>query len=296
MVVLVLEAMCDHNLFFWHHQFGFAGSMNDINIWDLSSLHHVFVNGSWSQNIDFEFQIDGQTFNQLWVAVDGIYPEIARFVKTKSCPIGIAESNYAKWQEKTRKDVERGFGVLQRKFHFLVHKVELWDIKEIVSIVKCCILLHNWMVTYRLSHDEQESMDFYIDFPNNSAAANTAAADSATDDSAVADSAVINDAVVNSDIVDSDIVDSDVVDSDATVLNNAGSTNPQSNNSNQVGLNTRAHELYMQRRQELLTFRYNLVQERWKSLYDSSKFYRLQEAIINELATNGYTSDTPEEE
>ena len=29
---IVLEALADHNLWFWHHSFGWPGSLNDINI------------------------------------------------------------------------------------------------------------------------------------------------------------------------------------------------------------------------------------------------------------------------
>jgi hypothetical protein len=42
------------------------------------------------------------------------YPEPARFVKMLSQPIEPKQESYAKWQEQTRrKDIERGFGVLQ---------------------------------------------------------------------------------------------------------------------------------------------------------------------------------------
>jgi hypothetical protein len=158
---LVLEAMCDYNLYFWHHEFGAAGTLNDISIWDLSGLHKTFVDGTFSNNCDFPFTIDGKQFDQLWVTVDGIYPKLSRFVKTLSQPVDKEQANYAKWQEKTRKDVERGFGVLQSKFRLLTQKIEYWSIEDIVSVVNGCLLLHNWMVTVRLSRDEAETNDWY---------------------------------------------------------------------------------------------------------------------------------------
>ena len=54
---LVLEAITDHNLWFWHAAFGFVDSCNDINILDVSPLHQQFLDGSHSK-IDFEFNID----------------------------------------------------------------------------------------------------------------------------------------------------------------------------------------------------------------------------------------------
>ena len=39
---IVMDAMCDYNLWFWHHSFGLPGSLNDISIWDHSSLLKSF--------------------------------------------------------------------------------------------------------------------------------------------------------------------------------------------------------------------------------------------------------------
>jgi hypothetical protein len=38
------------------------------------------IDGSFAENIDFEFTIGGITFSQLWFLVDGLYPPLARFV------------------------------------------------------------------------------------------------------------------------------------------------------------------------------------------------------------------------
>jgi hypothetical protein len=65
----------------------------------MSGLHKAFVDGMWTDTIDFPFMIDGQVFDKLWVTVDGIYPQIGRFVKKLSQPVGQAEQDYASWQE-----------------------------------------------------------------------------------------------------------------------------------------------------------------------------------------------------
>lgn len=87
----------------------------------------AFLDGSFARDVlDFEFTIgDEKVFNRLWILVDGIYPELSRFVKTLQEPVGRRACRYAVWQESARKDVERAFGVLQRKFHLLVGKIEL---------------------------------------------------------------------------------------------------------------------------------------------------------------------------
>ena len=48
--VVMMEAAADYNLWIWHLQFGFAGSLNDLNIWANSVLKSSFTNGSFCNN------------------------------------------------------------------------------------------------------------------------------------------------------------------------------------------------------------------------------------------------------
>jgi hypothetical protein len=159
---IVLEAFADYNLWFWHHSFGWPGSLNDINIWDRSSLLKSFLDGTFADEVDFEFEIGGRVFNRLWLLVDGIYPELSRFVKTIEEPSDRKASAFAKWQEAARKDIERAFGVLQRKFHVLVRKIEMWYVSDIACVVNTCIMLHNMMVSHRIDNDDVESEALYV--------------------------------------------------------------------------------------------------------------------------------------
>jgi Plant transposon protein len=158
---IVLEAFSDFNAFIWHASFGYPGSNNDINILDRSPLLASWLDGSFHRDVDFEFTINGQQFKRLYLLVDGIYPAVSRFVKTLAVPIGKEHKRFAAWQESSRKDMERTFGILQRKFHYLVRPFEQWELEEIKDIMLTCILMHNWMVTVRVERDELESPDFY---------------------------------------------------------------------------------------------------------------------------------------
>jgi hypothetical protein len=40
-----VEAMADHTLCVWHAGFGYAGTLNDIIIWDNSFMLHSICNG-----------------------------------------------------------------------------------------------------------------------------------------------------------------------------------------------------------------------------------------------------------
>ena len=95
--------------------------------------------------------------------VDGIYTELSRFVKTISEPIGSKKKGYTEWQEAVRKDIERAFGILQRKFHILVKAIEYWFLGDIADIVYCCVTLHNMMVVERVARDEMDAVDWYED-------------------------------------------------------------------------------------------------------------------------------------
>ncbi len=63
---LVLEAACDWNLWFWHVAFGYPGTLNDINIWDRSCLLRAFLSGEWARNIDVQFQLNNEFFNEIF--------------------------------------------------------------------------------------------------------------------------------------------------------------------------------------------------------------------------------------
>ena len=100
----------------------------------------AFLDGSFARDVDFEFTIgDDKVFNHLWIHVDGIYPDLSRFVKTLQELVGRRASRYAVWQESARKDIERAFGVLQRKFHVLA----CWKICAMVCKrnCQCCEVL-----------------------------------------------------------------------------------------------------------------------------------------------------------
>ena len=158
---IVLEAMCDYNLWIWHAAFGYAGSLNDINIWEQSPLLTSFVDGTFTRSVDFEFFINDRSFTKLFMLADGIYPELSRVAKTVDEPRGHGKKLYAKWQESCRKDIERAFGVLQRKFQVLKRPIEQWFLSDINRIVESTIILHNMMVEHRVERNQKESTSFY---------------------------------------------------------------------------------------------------------------------------------------
>jgi hypothetical protein len=49
-------------------------------------------------------------------------------------------------QEATRKDVERGFDVLQARWEVVRHPARTWSLKTMHEVMICCVIMHNMIV------------------------------------------------------------------------------------------------------------------------------------------------------
>jgi len=154
---MLLEAVADHNMWFWHSFFGTPGTCNDINAWDQSPLLESMVDGTMD-SLDFEFQVGTDVFSKIWFMVDGICPELSRFVKMIAVPLNHFHNNCTAWQEGAQKMAERGFGILQRKFQILCCPVEMFHMEDIADIVNACLILHDMMVEIRTQRDEPQHL------------------------------------------------------------------------------------------------------------------------------------------
>jgi len=157
---LALEAAIDYNLWIWHWCFGHPGTLNDSNVWERSSLLNAITHGKMHE-IDFEFEINGEKFSMLFWLVDLIYPRIACFLRSIPAPTTKIDHLFADKQEGWRKDAERGFGVLEKKFHCNVHPIQLWFVDDIHYQVGGTIVLHNMMVKERVERGEEENACYY---------------------------------------------------------------------------------------------------------------------------------------
>ena len=152
---IVLEAVADYNLFFWHASYGYTGNLNDITILSLSPLLDRMTDGSFhaleeEAGVLVPFDIGEEQFHKVFMLVDGIYPSYSRFVRGMKQPVHRHERLFTQWQESARKDVERAFGVLKGTWQFLERPVLLHNLEEISNRVQCCLILHNILVTDRV--------------------------------------------------------------------------------------------------------------------------------------------------
>ena len=95
---LVLEAVVDCDLRFWHINFGRPGSLNDLNILNQSSIVRKLLCH------DFKIETKPYTINHtvrdyMYFLVDGIYPPWSIFAPTIKNPRNIKEKIFSKQQE-----------------------------------------------------------------------------------------------------------------------------------------------------------------------------------------------------
>jgi Plant transposon protein len=124
--------------------------LNDLTILSLSPLLDRLLDVTFEEVEEIAgvvpFEINGHQFNATWITVDGIYPPYSRFVRG----IKETEKRYTKWQEATRKDIERAYGFYRTWGQFLARPILLMDLEQISLTVTTCIILHNMLLSDRV--------------------------------------------------------------------------------------------------------------------------------------------------
>jgi hypothetical protein len=92
------------------------------------------------------------------VLIAFIDPKWAVFVSGIPDPVGEAKQLFTKMQEAIRKDVERGFGVLQLRFAITKYPSRKWTSEKICTILKACVIMHNMIV-----EDERDTYSLFSD-------------------------------------------------------------------------------------------------------------------------------------
>jgi hypothetical protein len=140
---VMLEAVASQDLWIWHAFFGVAGSSNDINVLDQSTLFSQVLQGTAPE---VHFEVNHNEYNMGYYLVDGIYPEWATFVKSIPMALSPEDNLYKAHQEGARKDVERAFGVLQARFAIIRYPGRMLERNSLAEIMYACIILHNMIV------------------------------------------------------------------------------------------------------------------------------------------------------
>jgi hypothetical protein len=141
---VILEAIADGSCYIWYANFGNPGSLNDLNVLDKSPIVGDILQGRFDLKTE-PYTINGNVRDWIYFLVDGIYPNWAIFAKTIPDAARMDERRafYSSRQEAVRKDIERAFGILVKKFQILSRPLRIRNMHTIRSLLKTCIILHN---------------------------------------------------------------------------------------------------------------------------------------------------------
>jgi len=152
---VVVEAACDEDLWIWHLFVGAYGSLHDIIVLNQSLLYIGVTAGRWPPR-DVPFTMNGITRTQPFYLVEGIYARYALLVSFHPMPMTDEAKIFNLLQEVIRKDFERLFGVLTKRFHIALHPGRYRSVKQLITTYKAVSTLHNMFVESRrdgiLSH------------------------------------------------------------------------------------------------------------------------------------------------
>ena len=88
---IVLEAISDYHLWFWHASCGHAETLGDQNTLNLSPFLDSLTNGHFKELEErsgvVPHKMLEEQFPKMFMCVDGIYPQCCRFVKGFKEPI-----------------------------------------------------------------------------------------------------------------------------------------------------------------------------------------------------------------
>jgi Plant transposon protein len=141
---IVLEAVADGECWIWHAGFGYPGSLNDLNILDISSTMERVFCGEFPPS--FTFLVNNVAFKTAYFLADGIYHAWALFIKTIRNALSPKEKRSASAQEGVRKDVDRAFAALVARWHILKQPCRLASRDEMANVMIACILMNKMIV------------------------------------------------------------------------------------------------------------------------------------------------------
>jgi len=139
---VVMETVCDENIWIWHLFVGCPGSQNDLNVMHASPLYFSVTGEEWPPRT-FSYTANGTTRTLLYYLFDGNYPPFACFVSSLPDPTTEVETTFNRLQEALRKDVEWLYAVLTARFHIALHPARHVAVESNVTVAKAVAILHN---------------------------------------------------------------------------------------------------------------------------------------------------------
>jgi len=148
---IVVEAVCDEDMWVRHIFVRAPGRLNDINVMQQSPLYLDVTGGRWPPR-GTPFTINGRTHTLPYYLVDGIYPRYDFLMSQHPKPSTEEQRTFHCLQEAIRKDLERLFGVLMKRFHVALHPGRYHSVSQLVTTYKAIFILRIMCVESRRSN------------------------------------------------------------------------------------------------------------------------------------------------
>ncbi|GJU87774.1 ALP1-like protein [Tanacetum coccineum] len=118
---------------------------NDVNILRQSPLFNDLKAGKAP---DVPYVANNMPYKRGYYLTDGIYPQWSILIKSIKNP-GTNDHKrilYKTKHEAARKDVERAFGVLKKKWKLIKHPARGMSRRRLSDVMYTCIILHNMII------------------------------------------------------------------------------------------------------------------------------------------------------
>lgn len=139
---IVLETVCDEDMWIWHIFAGSPGSNNDLNVLAQSPLMVRVSRRQWPPH-GLDFTMNGSSFHCPYYLVDGIYPRYSLLVSPHPNPTTPQEGTFNRLQEAIRKDVECLYPVLTARFQIALRPARSTHVSTLIRTAKAIAILHN---------------------------------------------------------------------------------------------------------------------------------------------------------
>ncbi|XP_057538098.1 uncharacterized protein LOC130815626 [Amaranthus tricolor] len=98
------------------------------------------------------YNVNRDTFNDVYYLTDGIYPKWKVFIPTILLPLNQKDALLTRCQESVRTDVERACGILQARFTIIQRSSLVWDKNIMWEIMLMLNMLQNHLRSHAIQH------------------------------------------------------------------------------------------------------------------------------------------------
>jgi len=147
-ISVVIETVCDEDLYIWHSFVGCPGTYNDKSVLVASPLILDVNDGTWPPRI-YNYTLNGRSRRLLFYAADQGYPRYAIFAQPYSKPDTPRRQVYNVLQEAVRKDAELLYAVWWSRWFITKYPARYMKLPRLINTAKAVATLYNMAVEHR---------------------------------------------------------------------------------------------------------------------------------------------------